>query len=133
MVENISHFFETLAAATDQWFETLAQSIEETVTEVHSETLLALQEIEDYLLMELLESYDPDDPAGSQDWSLSLWHYPDLGWRQSSFSGYDSEPFPWGYIGDPSCRYNALSPELRCAVNPYGPCKGCKDYAPLES
>lgn len=32
------------------------------------------------------------------------------------------------YIGDPSCRYNAHSPYIRCAVNPHGPCKGCFHY-----
>ncbi len=31
-------------------------------------------------------------------------------------------------IGDPSCLYNAHSPQLRCAVNPAGPCEGCKHY-----
>lgn len=33
-----------------------------------------------------------------------------------------------GCVGDPTCRYNAHSPELRCAVNPYGPCEGCPHY-----
>lgn len=34
-----------------------------------------------------------------------------------------------GYvIGDISCCYNARSPELRCAVNPHGPCKNCPEY-----
>ncbi len=28
-------------------------------------------------------------------------------------------------IGDPTCSYNALSPLLRCAVLPEGPCGGC--------
>ncbi|MEM8602367.1 MAG: DUF6464 family protein [Cyanobacteria bacterium P01_H01_bin.121] len=37
-----------------------------------------------------------------------------------------------GYlIGDLSCRYNARSPLLRCAINPLGPCKGCHVYEPL--
>lgn len=31
-------------------------------------------------------------------------------------------------IGDPSCLYNARSLQLRCAVNPAGPCEGCKHY-----
>ncbi|MBE9120171.1 hypothetical protein IQ269_04950 [Tychonema sp. LEGE 07199] len=31
-------------------------------------------------------------------------------------------------IGDPSCRFNALSEILRCAVKPNGPCDGCGDY-----
>jgi hypothetical protein len=29
------------------------------------------------------------------------------------------------YIGNPNCKHNALSPILRCAVNPSGPCEGC--------
>ncbi|TAF57063.1 MAG: hypothetical protein EAZ60_08150 [Oscillatoriales cyanobacterium] len=27
-----------------------------------------------------------------------------------------------------SCRFNARSEILRCAVNPNGPCEGCHDY-----
>jgi Family of unknown function (DUF6464) len=34
-----------------------------------------------------------------------------------------------GYIiGDVSCRYNACSPYIRCAVNPSGLCEGCREY-----
>lgn len=34
-----------------------------------------------------------------------------------------------GYlIGDISCEYNARSGYLRCAVNPSGPCNGCRFY-----
>lgn len=32
------------------------------------------------------------------------------------------------YIGELSCRYNALSPYLRCAVHPEGPCENCQHY-----
>jgi hypothetical protein len=36
-----------------------------------------------------------------------------------------------GYvIGDFSCQMNARSPYLRCAVNPCGPCHGCRFYEP---
>ncbi|MEG3933406.1 MULTISPECIES: DUF6464 family protein [unclassified Microcoleus] len=31
-------------------------------------------------------------------------------------------------IGDASCRFNARSEILRCAVNPNGPCNCCCDY-----
>lgn len=31
-------------------------------------------------------------------------------------------------LGDATCRYNALSEILRCAVNPEGPCAGCRFY-----
>ena len=34
-----------------------------------------------------------------------------------------------GYlVGDVSCRFNARSGYLRCAVNPNGPCEGCRQY-----
>jgi Family of unknown function (DUF6464) len=34
-----------------------------------------------------------------------------------------------GYIiGDISCKYNARSPYVRCAVNPSGLCEGCRDH-----
>ena len=32
------------------------------------------------------------------------------------------------HIGDPSCRFNAHSSYLRCAVNPSGPCETCPHY-----
>lgn len=34
------------------------------------------------------------------------------------------------FIGDQTCANNAKSAYLRCAVNPCGPCEGCKDYQP---
>ncbi|HEY9906592.1 MAG TPA: DUF6464 family protein [Thermosynechococcaceae cyanobacterium] len=34
-----------------------------------------------------------------------------------------------GYLlGDITCRFNARSPHLRCAVNPSGSCKECPHY-----
>ncbi|HLP92308.1 MAG TPA: DUF6464 family protein [Nostocaceae cyanobacterium] len=38
-----------------------------------------------------------------------------------------------GYlIGDISCKFNARSGYMRCAVNPSGPCHGCRHYEPRE-
>ncbi|NDJ17652.1 DUF6464 family protein [Myxacorys almedinensis] len=31
-------------------------------------------------------------------------------------------------IGDFSCRHNARSPYIRCAINPTGPCESCHHY-----
>ncbi|MEA5465775.1 DUF6464 family protein [Leptothoe sp. PORK10 BA2] len=31
-------------------------------------------------------------------------------------------------IGDITCQLNARSPHIRCAVNPTGPCDGCRSY-----
>ncbi|MBD3883242.1 hypothetical protein IFO70_15860 [Phormidium tenue FACHB-886] len=33
-------------------------------------------------------------------------------------------------IGNVTCRFNARSVLVRCAVNPSGPCDGCRHYAP---
>lgn len=35
-------------------------------------------------------------------------------------------------IGDISCRFNARSRYLRCAVNPEGPCQGCRYYTQTD-
>lgn len=32
-------------------------------------------------------------------------------------------------IGDLSCKFNANSSKLRCAINPSGPCEGCPDFS----
>ncbi len=38
-----------------------------------------------------------------------------------------------GYlVGDISCKFNARSGYLRCAVNPCGPCQDCRYYEPRE-
>ncbi len=31
-------------------------------------------------------------------------------------------------IGDLTCRFNAQSAYLRCAINPLGPCETCNEY-----
>ncbi|HIK11590.1 MAG TPA: hypothetical protein IGS52_15250 [Oscillatoriaceae cyanobacterium M33_DOE_052] len=36
-----------------------------------------------------------------------------------------------GLIGNQSCRFNAHSQYIRCAVNPAGPCEECSHYEPL--
>ncbi|MBW4682366.1 MAG: hypothetical protein KME19_20070 [Microcoleus vaginatus WJT46-NPBG5] len=36
------------------------------------------------------------------------------------------------FLGDPSCRFNARSAYIRCAVNPIGPCQECPQYQPRE-
>lgn len=39
---------------------------------------------------------------------------------------HDARPWRHGWvIGDPSCALNALSPLIRCAVLPEGPCEQC--------
>lgn len=35
-------------------------------------------------------------------------------------------------IGDLTCRFNARSSYVRCAVNPIGPCQACSQYESME-
>lgn len=45
----------------------------------------------------------------------------------------DARPWRDGWvIGDPACRFNALSPLLRCAVLPEGPCDHCSEFRPRD-
>ncbi len=38
-----------------------------------------------------------------------------------------------GYmVGDITCRYNARSAYLRCAINPSGPCTKCSQYESID-
>lgn len=36
-------------------------------------------------------------------------------------------------IGNANCRFNARSEIMRCAVNPEGPCKGCRYFESIEA
>ncbi|MEM7556497.1 MAG: DUF6464 family protein [Cyanobacteria bacterium P01_A01_bin.84] len=49
---------------------------------------------------------------------------------QSAQTPSDEKSFVDGcwIIGDASCKYNAYSEIIRCAVNPNGPCKFCQEY-----
>lgn len=44
----------------------------------------------------------------------------------------EGEMPPRNYLGEPSCRFNAHSPYIRCAVNPMGPCQDCLSYEPKD-
>ena len=54
--------------------------------------------------------------------AFTRWRQPDLPPDAEYIEGV-------GYlIGDITCRYNARSSYIRCAVNPEGPCKDCRFY-----
>lgn len=48
--------------------------------------------------------------------------------QRSARTAYNYEALPQELLGDASCRFNARSPYLRCAVNPAGPCESCRHY-----
>lgn len=127
MLPEITRFFELLAAATDDTFEILAQSVETFVADLEAEISSISEDIETILAVDLFEEDLDWGPRNHRaywiyDRSTEQWHYrtPPRG----------TPGFPAAHVGDPSCRFNALSPQLRCAVNPHGPCEGCKDYEP---
>ncbi|MCS6791142.1 MAG: DUF6464 family protein [Oscillatoriaceae bacterium SKW80] len=53
--------------------------------------------------------------------------YPSIQRLPPSLNQYDPEEFSLP-IGAQTCRFNARSPFIRCAVNPLGPCQGCSHY-----
>lgn len=126
MFDEFTRFFETLAEATDEWFETLALFVEEAANDFGREVALAAEELGEYLILDLL-----DEAAPYRNRHVSFWidEDPSMSWEPDGFTS-NHQAFSLGHIGDPSCRYNALSPQLRCAVNPHGPCEGCKEYEP---
>ncbi|MEN9208813.1 MAG: DUF6464 family protein [Thermostichus sp. DG02_2_bins_29] len=120
---------EWLAAFTEAAEESLA-SLENFFTELAEQLATPLEETlhqwEQFWRADEPE-LDPEHPDHSgETFSTRTVYVSPLG-----FGGvvvYTYIPYPPGYIGDPTCRYNAHSPELRCAVNPYGPCEGCPHY-----
>ncbi|MGD1952248.1 MAG: DUF6464 family protein [Leptolyngbyaceae cyanobacterium] len=62
------------------------------------------------------------------DLAIDSGHYPVIRpWRQHD----PDEHYIDGIglvIGDITCQLNARSPHIRCAVNPTGPCEGCRFY-----
>ncbi|MCJ2542625.1 DUF6464 family protein [Thermostichus vulcanus] len=69
---------------------------------------------------------EPDPERSNETFSTSSVYVSPIGFGGLVVYTYIASP-P-GCIGDPTCRYNAHSPELRCAVNPCGPCEGCPHY-----
>jgi hypothetical protein len=45
----------------------------------------------------------------------------------SHYHNSDTE-FARYFVGNTSCRFNAHSPYIRCAINPSGPCEDCSHY-----
>lgn len=62
------------------------------------------------------------------DLAIESAHYPTISpWRQRN----PDERYIDGIglvIGDITCQLNARSAYIRCAVNPIGPCEGCRAY-----
>lgn len=73
-----------------------------------------------------LEFISPEQIDAARQRSI-LWAYQEL--RSNDWVTIaQHDPAEVKAIGDISCLYNARSSYLRCAVNPNGPCEGCKHY-----
>ena len=94
----------------------------------------------------LLDRLDLDDPPQPGHWAIldgisylvlqrrHRYQYRDGSYQMASIAlmvkpqKRPSDAVTWRHgwvIGDPECRFNALSPLLRCAVWPDGPCDQC--------
>ena len=126
---------EWVAAFTQAAEESLA-ALETALTELTEHLAVPLQETlrQWEALWNLEEELEPEpceetfNPSVGESFSSSRFFVSPIG-----FGGlvvYTYVASPPDYIGDPTWRYNAHSPELRCAVNPHGPCEGCPHYEP---
>ena len=110
--------------------------------------LVELRQAESLVLLDRLHLDDPPQPGrwmtaeGQSYLVLQRKHrYQLRGGRYQLFSitllvkrqRRPDDAVKWGQswvIGDPSCRFNARSPLLRCAVLPAGPCELCSHHDP---
>lgn len=56
------------------------------------------------------------------------WYTTRLATDQIRMGAYQAPFLVQPAIGDRNCAFNAMSSHLRCAVNPDGPCEGCKHF-----
>lgn len=81
------------------------------------------------LLMRRAERSARERLQSALEQAASSWHSPPV-----TLSAHAEHHFSEGIgycLGDVTCRFNARSAYLRCAVNPYGPCQVCRHYEPL--
>jgi hypothetical protein len=117
----VAEVFNQISKAAEDCLDAFDQAAEALVLGV-IETLEELQE----LWVDQLETTAQEDPPHRHSQTVVQ------NFRIGSISGrtiffYDEMHRLMG-IGDPSCIYNARSPEIRCAVHPQGPCEGCPHY-----
>ncbi len=123
---------EEWAAALAQVAEESLASLETFLTELAEQLAVPLEETLSQWeqFWGLNDEPQPDPELFTETFSTSNFYVSPIGFGGMVVYTYVASP-P-GCIGDPSCRYNAHSPELRCAVNPCGPCEGCVHYEKAE-
>lgn len=152
MIEDLSQWMESWFNDTEEWLESMELSVAEWLVE----TLAAADQTLEILIDGIDAETDVDPWTGypevwdrDEQGSLQRSNPMDPAWRAhpswTTFAhriptrtpGLDSEDpaftpsartYPLPTLGDPTCHYNAHSPYLRCAINPYGPCEGCPQY-----
>ncbi len=123
---------EEWAAALAQVAEESLASLETFLTELAEQLAVPVEETLSQWeqFWGLNDEPQPDPELLTETFSTSNFYVSPIGFGGMVVYTYVASP-P-GSIGDPSCRYNAHSPELRCAVNPCGPCEGCVHYEKAE-
>ncbi|MEO0854225.1 MAG: DUF6464 family protein, partial [Cyanobacteria bacterium J06648_11] len=123
---DITEFFYRLDRATEAFVNAVHESVEKACDDAIAGFTTFMEEAR-VMLPEPLNLEERDEWAESDDW-LSASGNSD---RYVDEPNLYRDPFTYlhYYVGDTTCRFNALNPELRCAVNPYGPCQ-CEHYEP---
>jgi hypothetical protein len=135
MWEELSRWLEEWTDQSDQWLDQLDQAAREIaeelreLLEVFIEPDLIDQDYPSYSDrfedIDYWADFDDGDPFASEVFAVEDFRVSPFG--LGAIVTYRSVAPPTG-IGDPGCLYNARSAQLRCAVNPDGPCEGCKHF-----
>ncbi len=109
---------------TDLWIESIQFTVQTTVTDL----LVTAISTADQVGESWFESFEHSILA-----DLEVYHRYSVYHESLTFDPVLDQNDPvypplLGILGDASCLNNALSPHLRCAINPSGPCEGCPDY-----
>lgn len=119
---DITEFFYRLDRATEAFFNAVIESADRALEDAR-EGVAAFIEEASFILPEPLEVEERDEWLRADEY-LSVSGESD---RFVDDPDFHRDRFFQFYVGDTTCRFNALNPDLRCAVNPYGPCK-CPHY-----
>lgn len=121
---DVTEFFDRLERATDAFWVALGEVAYKAGEDVATGLDVLFEDMGDLLANALDLDLEEEE--------LSPARYEHV-WTEESFSYESDRPFTqlYFYVGDSTCRFNALNADLRCAVNPYGPCR-CEHYEPRE-
>lgn len=120
----IAEFFDCFERATDAFWEAVEESANKALDEVTSQLTMFWEETSELVSSALGLEPEVEDLHQSAHETV---------WAEDLFSLDGDRPLAQFHfhVGDATCRFNALSSDLRCAVNPYGPCR-CQHFEPRK-